>query len=75
MTFAYGDNQDTVINLNHVDSFRKDFGDGYGIVFERALFNGNNAALVSIGRWRYSIEKDRDKAFKSIVNNHGLKHG
>lgn len=74
-TFAYNDQQKRAINLDNVDSITKDSADGFEIHFEQALFNGSSAGLAVIDRWRFSTEKDRDRAYRSIVQHYGLPHG
>jgi len=74
-TIAYSDEQERAINLDNVDSLRKENGDGFQVVFERTLPIGNSAGPVVIDRWRFATEKQRDRAFKSIIQNYGLPHG
>ncbi|WP_353718884.1 hypothetical protein [Dyadobacter sp. 676] len=73
--FIYNLKQQRAINLDNIDSIRKDNAGGFEIVFERALPNGSQAGLTEVDRWRFPTEKERDEVLQSILEGYGLRFG
>lgn len=86
-TFIHNGNQQRAINLDYLDSIKKDNQNGFEIVFERVVSNRVPNAIASgfpdetpggmaeVGRWRFENEKERDKVLKSILDSFGMRIG
>lgn len=71
-TFIHNEKQERAINLDYIDSIKKENGVRFEIIFERVLFNGSTGGLAEVDRWRFETEKERDKVLKWILNSYGL---
>jgi hypothetical protein len=72
-TLIRNEKQQRVINLDNIDSIRKEDSIHFEIVFERGLFNGSAGELSVIDRWLFDTEKERDKVLKWILDNYAMK--
>lgn len=70
--FIHNEKQDRAINLEHIDSIKKENGIRYEIVFESAPAYGSRDGLTELGRWQFDTEKERDKTLKWILSNYGM---
>ncbi|SEJ49911.1 hypothetical protein SAMN05216327_111183 [Dyadobacter sp. SG02] len=71
-TFIHTEKQDRAINLENIDSIKKENGIRYEIVFESVPAQGNQEGLTEVGRWQFDTEKERDKTLKWILSNYGI---